>query len=100
VLPDPILQLYSGQSAIARNDDWQTVDPLCSVGGSPCGPMNQIQSIGLDPCQSYQSGGTAPTGCSRESAMLVTLNPGPYTMIVSGSEGSAGVALLELFEVN
>jgi len=100
VLPDPILQLYSGQSAIARNDDWQTVDPLCSVGGSPCGPMNQIQSIGLDPCQSYQSGGTAPTGCSRESAMLVTLNPGPYTMIVSGSGGSAGVALLELFEVN
>jgi hypothetical protein len=62
--------------------------------------MNQIQSIGLDPCQPYQSGGAAPTGCSRESAMLVTLNPGPYTMIVSGSGGSAGVALLELFEVH
>ena len=100
VLPDPILQLYSGQTAIARNDDWQSVDPLCSTGRSPCGPMNQIQSIGLDPCQSYQSAGTAPTGCSRESAMLVTLNPGPYTMIVSGSGGSVGVALLELFEVN
>jgi hypothetical protein len=99
-LPDPVLQLYSGQTVIARNDDWQTVDALCSNGGSPCRPMNQIQSIGLDPCQPYQSGGAAPTGCSRESAMLVTLNPGPYTMIVSGSGGSAGVALLELFEVN
>jgi hypothetical protein len=97
-LPDPVLQLYSGQTVIARNDDWQTVDPLCSTGGLPCGLMNQIQSIGLDPCQPYQSGGAAPTGCSRESAMLVTLNPGPYTMIVSGSGGSAGVALLELFE--
>src|SRR6476620_6603299 len=96
-LPDPVLQLYSGQTVIARNDDWQTVDPLCSTGGLPCGFMNQIQSIGLDPCQPYQSGGAAPTGCSRESAMLVTLNPGPYTMIVSGSGGSAGVALLELF---
>jgi len=99
-LPDPVLQLYSGQTVIARNDDWQTVDPLCSTGGLPCGLMNQIQSIGLDPCQPYQSGGAAPTGCSRESAMLVTLNPGPYTMIVSGSGGSAGVALLELFEVH
>jgi hypothetical protein len=98
-LPDPVLQLYSGQTVIARNDDWQTVDPLCSTAGSPCG-LNQIQSIGLDPCQPYQSGGAAPTDCSRESAMLVTLNPGPYTMIVSGSGGSTGVALLELFEVN
>jgi hypothetical protein len=100
VLPDPVLQLYSGQTVIARNDDWQAVDPLCSTGGSPCGPISQIQSIGLDPCGAYQSGGAAPTGCSHESAMLVTLNPGPYTMIVSGSGGSAGVALLELFEVN
>jgi hypothetical protein len=100
VLPDPVLQLYSGQTVIARNDDWQAVDRLCSTGGSPCGPISQIQSIGLDPCGAYQSGGAAPTGCSHESAMLVTLNPGPYTMIVSGSGGSAGVALLELFEVN
>ena len=100
VLLDPVLQLYSGQTVIARNDDWQAVDPLCSTGGSPCGPISQIQSIGLDPCGAYQSGGAAPRGCSHESAMLVTLNPGPYTMIVSGSGGSAGVALLELFEVN
>jgi len=100
VLPDPVLQLYSGQTVIARNDDWQAVDPLCSTGGSPCGAISQIQSIGLDPCRAYQSGGAAPTGCSHESAMLVTLNPGPYTMIVSGSGGSAGVALLEIFEVN
>jgi len=100
VLPDPVLQLYSGQTVIARNDDWQTIDPLCSGGGSPCSATNQIQSIGLDPCHAYQSGGAAPTGCARESAMQVTLNPGAYTMIVSGSGASAGVALLELFEVN
>jgi hypothetical protein len=100
VLTDPILQLYSGQTAIARNDDWQTVDPLCGTGASPCSTTNQIQSIGLDPCHAYESGGAAPTGCNRESAMLVTLNPGPYTMIVSGSGGSTGVALLELFEIN
>jgi hypothetical protein len=100
VLPDPVLQLYSGQTVIARNDDWQTVDPLCGSGGSPCGTINQIQSIGLDPCRPYISGGSTPTGCSRESAMMVTLNPGPYTMIVSGSGGTAGVALLELFDAN
>jgi hypothetical protein len=100
VLPDPVLQLYSGQTVIARNDDWQTPDPLCSSGGSPCSPVNQVQSTGLDPCQPYQSGGAAPTSCNRESAMFVTLNPGPYTMIVSGSGGAAGVALLEMFELN
>jgi hypothetical protein len=99
-LPDPVLQLYSGQTVVARNDDWQSVDPLCSTGASPCAPINQIQGMGMEPCHGYQAGGAAPTGCSRESAMLVTLQPGPYTMIVSGSGGSAGVALLELFEVN
>ena len=35
----------------------------------------------------------------QESAMLVTLTPGPYTVIVEGFEGSEGVGIVELYEV-
>ncbi len=99
-LPDPVMQLYSGQTVIARNNDWQTVDPLCAPAGSPCGPVSQIANLGLDPCEPYHQGGPAPTGCSRESAMLVTLAPGAYTIMVNGAGGSTGVALLEIYDAN
>jgi hypothetical protein len=35
----------------------------------------------------------------QESAMLVTLNPGTYTLIVSGFDGGAGIALVEVYEM-
>lgn len=98
VLQDPVLQLYSGQTVIARNDNWQTPDPLC--GTASCGAATQITNLGLDLCQPFTPGGSTPAGCSRESAILITLNPGPYTTIVSGSGGSSGVALVELYEVD
>jgi len=100
VLQDPVLQLYSGQTVIARNDDWQTADLVCGTGGSSCGLASQIVNLGLGLCQSFSTGGPAPTGCSRESAILITLNPGAYTAIVSGAGGASGVALVELYEVD
>ena len=100
LLQDPVLQLYSGQTVIARNVNWQTPDPLCGTGSSSCGAATQITNLGLDPCQPFTPGGSPPTGCSRESAILITLNPGPYTTIVSGVGGASGVALVELYEID
>ena len=93
-LLDPFLQLFSGQTVIARNDNWQTTDPLCGPPAVSCGGEPEITETGLDPCVGNM------TGCSQEAAILVTLPPGPYTAIVSGVGGGTGIGLVEVFEVN
>jgi len=93
-LPDPSLHLFSGQTVIAQNDNWQTTDPLCGAPAVSCGGSAEITATGLDPCVGNL------TGCAQESAILITLPPGPYTAIVSGVGGGTGVGLVEVFEVN
>jgi len=93
VLNDPVLQLFSGQTVIAENDNWETTLPLCQNNGLNCGGAAEITATGLDPCVGNM------TGCARESAILVTLDPGPYTAIVNGVGGGTGVGLVEVFEV-
>jgi hypothetical protein len=73
-LANPSLQVYSGQTVIAGNDDWGS-DPNAAA----------IQATGFAP--------THPL----ESAVLLTLNPGAYTAIVSGVGGSTGVGIVEVF---
>jgi hypothetical protein len=86
-LANPTLRLFSGQTAIAENDNWQVALPLCQQTGHTCGSPADITATGL-----------APTA-SLEAAVLITLNPGPYTAIVSGVGGTTGVGLIEVFEV-
>lgn len=74
VLFDPTLTLYSGQTAIAYNDDWQ----------------NSSQAAAI------QASGLAPTN-PRESAILATLAPGPYTAVVRGLNNTTGNALVGVF---
>jgi hypothetical protein len=83
-LADPMVQLFSGQTAIAENNDWQTPLRLC---GPACGTPADITATGLAP------------SASLEAAILITLPPGPYTAIVSGFGGATGVGLVEVFEV-
>jgi hypothetical protein len=77
VLANPLLQLYVGQSVIAANDDWQSNPPAM---------VSEIQATGIAP------------GDPLEAALMVTLNPGAYTAIVSGSGGGTGVGIVEVFE--
>jgi hypothetical protein len=73
-LSDPVLTLYSGQTPIASNDDW---------GGAS--NASQIQTaIG------------APTN-PKESAILITLQPGAYTAIVNGANNATGLGIVEVF---
>jgi hypothetical protein len=95
-LANPLLQLYSGQTLIAQNNDWQDA-PSCA--GLVCGGAAQIAATGLDPCLPNPGQSTPPPGCAQESAMLITLPPGAYTAIVSGADGGTGVGLVEVFEV-
>ena len=96
-LANPFIQLFSGQTVIAENDNWQDA-PLC--GGFACGGATQITATGLDPCQPNPEQATPPLGCAQESAILITLPPGAYTAILSGVGGGTGVGLVEVFEMN
>lgn len=80
-LPDPQLQLYSGSTVIAADAGW---------GGSAT-IAAAAEAVGA-----FSWGDSA----TADSALLVTLMPGPYTAIVSGASGDTGVALLEVYAVN
>jgi hypothetical protein len=74
VLADPVLTLYSGATAIASNDDWETNANAAAIRAT----------------------GVAPAS-SKEAALLVRLNPGAYTAIVTGANGATGISIVEVF---
>ena len=76
-LADPKLELYSGTTVIASNDDWQDAANAAEV----------------------QAAGHAP-GNASEAVILTTLPPGPYTAIVSGADGGTGIGIVEVYELD
>jgi hypothetical protein len=85
-LANPRLELHNGTGAlIATNDNWQTT----ILGGIIT--SNQVSDI--------QNSGHAPTAAS-ESAIIADLQPGNYTAIVRGVNNTAGVALVEVYDLN
>ena len=84
-LANPILELHNGAGAlIATNDDWQTT----IIGGIIT--SSQVSDI--------QNSGHAPTAAS-ESAIIADLQPGNYTAILNGVNGTTGVALVEVYDL-
>ena len=88
VLANPTLKLYSGSQVIASNDNWQDSQ------------ATEVAATGLDPCQPLTQGGTPPTGCNLESAIVTTLEPGAYTAQLSGVNSGTGVGLVEVFNLD
>jgi hypothetical protein len=86
-LANPLLQIFSGQSLVAANDDWQQSQ------------QQEILATGLDPCRPNPGQSSAPPACSSEAAILVTLPPGAYTAILRGAGSGQGVGLVEVFEL-
>ncbi len=75
-LPDPVLELHAGNgSLIASNDNWATASNAAQITASGFAPPN-----------------------SAECAILTTLAPGNYTVIVRGVNNSTGVALVECYD--
>ncbi len=75
-LENPTIEVYSGASVIASNDDWRD-------GGQ----AEEIEKAGLDP------------GDDRDAAVVLTLEPGAYTAIVRGAGGGSGIGLVEVFRI-
>jgi hypothetical protein len=98
-LANPTMRLVSAGTTIAQNNNWQTTDPLCLSPATACGTAAQITATGKDPCLPNPGQSVAPPNCANESALLVTLPPGPYSVVVSGVGSTTGVALVEVFEI-
>lgn len=77
VLADPKLEVYSGNSKIAENDNWAS--SLASTFAS-------VGAFGLN------------TG-SKDAAITVSLPAGGYTVQVSGADGGVGEAIVEIYEL-
>lgn len=76
-LADPTVELHDGIGALmATNDDWRTSQ------------QSAIIATGLAPIN------------DKESALLVTLSPGPYTAIVRGVGGTSGIGLVEVYDLD
>jgi Putative Ig domain len=76
-LQDPVLELHDGTGAfLISNDDWKVPQQAT------------IEATGLAPAD------------DRESALLLNLQPGGYTVIESGKNGTTGVGLIEVYDVD
>lgn len=87
-MSNPYIELYSGQTMIATNDNWQTPIAQCDAPAVSCGTPQDIQATGKDACT------VASTGCAQDAAIIVTLPPGAYTAIMRGVGGGTGVGLI------
>jgi hypothetical protein len=78
-MTDPKLELFSGQTVIAANDNWGGDAQLTAIG-------NRVAAFKID------------DGGSRDAVLLLTLAPGNYTAHVSAVAGG-GLALVEVYEI-
>ncbi len=79
VLTDPQLRLFAAgsETALHVNDNWDSgLAPTFAATGAFALPVS-----------------------SKDAALLVTLQPGAYTAVVSGVNNATGVALVEVYEV-
>lgn len=82
VLADPKITLFSSNAAIATNDNWETGTSTAAQITTACA----------------QVGAFALTSGSKDAAMLITLQPGLYTVVVGGVGNTTGVALVEIYD--
>jgi hypothetical protein len=78
-LQNPVLKLIGsdGVSEIRSNDDWQSASNAADIIST-----------------------TIPPQDASESSILVRLEPGAYTAIVTGANDATGIALIEVYEID
>jgi hypothetical protein len=75
---DPVLELRGSNGPLLGNDNWQDDSAQAA----------QIQAAGLAPTR------------SEEAAILATLEPGSYTVILRGKNDTSGVGLVEVYDID
>jgi hypothetical protein len=75
-LADPTLDLYSGATLLASNDDWKTTQQAAIMATGKAPPDD------------------------KEAAIRHTFTAGNYTAIVRGKKSTTGVALIEAYDID
>jgi acid phosphatase len=74
-LQNPMIELRRADgTTVAANDDWKSTQ------------QTEIEASGLAP------------GDNREAALLAVLDPGNYTVVLSGKQGASGIGLVEIYD--
>jgi hypothetical protein len=81
-LADPTMTLFSGSTPLATSDNWSDASNAAEIAST----ARAVGAFAL------------PTG-SRDAAILTTLPPGAYTVVVSGVGATSGTALVEIYVV-
>src|SRR6266404_143914 len=75
-LADPTLELHDGNGvSIAFNDNWKDAQQA------------EIEATGIPPSD------------DRESAIVASLPPGPYTAVLAGRDGGTGIGVVEIYNL-
>jgi hypothetical protein len=83
VLPDPTLELHDNNGGtVATNDNWKINDQTQRSQESA------VRATTIPPANDF------------ESAIVVTLSPGPYTAVVRGKNNGTGVGLVEIYNLH
>ena len=76
-LQDPTLELVQGSTSLGFNDNWKDSPERAEIEGSTIPPSHDF-----------------------ESAIVRTLDPGPYTAIMRGKSDTIGVGLVEVYDLD
>jgi hypothetical protein len=89
VLSDPVLTVYDSQDTLlAQNDNWQT-----QIAVNPTQTLGSVADVVAACVSVFDSG-------SKDSALIITLAPGTYTIQISGVNHSAGTAMVEAYDLS
>ncbi|GAB5560235.1 MAG: hypothetical protein SynsKO_18820 [Synoicihabitans sp.] len=78
VLADPQVKIFQGSDLITENNDWAGTSSL----------KNAFSEVGAFALTSDES---------KDAALRLTLDPGLYSVQVSGADGGTGIALVEIY---
>ncbi|MEY2877838.1 MAG: hypothetical protein RLZZ15_218 [Verrucomicrobiota bacterium] len=84
-LPDPVLTLFLGSEIIATNDNWSVTAATTTLA--------EVRDTAA------RLGAFAFAANSKDSALLIRLEPGLYTARLSDATDQTGVGLIEVYEV-
>lgn len=84
-LPQPRIELYRGTQRIASNDNWES---------HPAATVTEIRQA------AQRVGAFDLRPGARDAALLLNVEPGIYTLVVSGVGAATGICLAEMYVVD
>lgn len=103
LLANPRIELVRAgtPTPLAVNDSWQVQGdglPNGAEVAAAAAAAGAFPLTGAVPGVVY--GGSSPVDDTSSAALVVTLDPGVYTVVAAGADGGTGIALAEIYELD